>query len=300
MNFKAQRDAANPKIPIATYRLQFNKHFTFKQALDLVDYLHHLGISHCYASPIFYAKPGSLHGYDIIDHSKINPEIGTEEEFEALVKALNNLGMGIILDIVPNHMFIIDPHNQWWHDVLENGTASPYACYFDIDWHPPRTTLDSKVLLPLLEQQYGDALEKGALKINYEEGKFILEMNGLRLPTDPKSWSIILEPVEKAFKKTTDEDNFPLLELESIITSLNHLPTTKELSPEKIEERQREKEVIKRRLKSLLNKNEPIAKLVINQIESLNGKPNEPQSFDELEKFAKFTILSFKFLARCQ
>jgi (1->4)-alpha-D-glucan 1-alpha-D-glucosylmutase len=123
-------------IPSATYRLQLNRDFTFAQATDVVPYLADLGVSHLYLSPCLKARPGSMHGYDIVDHNSFNPEIGTAEDFNQLVDALHDRDMGIILDIVPNHMGIMGSDNAWWLDVLENGEASAYAGFFDIDWHP--------------------------------------------------------------------------------------------------------------------------------------------------------------------
>ncbi|MBA2242481.1 MAG: malto-oligosyltrehalose synthase, partial [Chthoniobacterales bacterium] len=125
-----------PRIPSSTYRLQFNRTFTFSQARELVAYLHALGISDCYASPYFQARAESLHGYDITDHNKLNRAIGTREEYDGFVAELHHHGMGQVLDFVPNHMGIAEPLNQWWMDVLENGPSSIYAPYFDIEWHP--------------------------------------------------------------------------------------------------------------------------------------------------------------------
>ena len=188
-------------IPLSTYRLQFNRQFTFKQAQEIVPYLNRLGISHCYASPILTAKPGSMHGYDVIDYSKINPEIGTPEEFKSLIASLHEHGMGLILDTVPNHMYIANSNNLWWYDILENGHASSFAAYFDIDWHPPRLMHDNKVLLPILDQQYGNALESQTMKVIYQDGAFHIELYQLNLPTDPKSWVLILDPRLKRDKK---------------------------------------------------------------------------------------------------
>src|SRR6266566_3213743 len=128
-------------IPLSTYRLQFNRNFTFSQAAELVPYLAKLGISHCYASPYLRARPGSMHGYDIVNHHQINPEIGTLEDYDKFVAALHQHGMGQILDIVPNHMGIMGTDNTWWLDVLENGEASAYAEFFDIDWYPLKDEL---------------------------------------------------------------------------------------------------------------------------------------------------------------
>lgn len=272
------------RVPIATYRLQFDKTFTFKKAIELVDYLSSLGISHCYASPILKAKAGSTHGYDIIDHSEINSEIGTSEDFEKLARAFSKKNMGIICDIVPNHMYILDRGNKWWNDVLENGLASKHAGYFDIDWQPPRLELHNKVLLPLLDQQYGDALENQSLKVVYNAGIFALELPNVVLPTDPKSWSLILEGIVQSKDISADEKPH-ILELKSIITALSHLPSTTETDGEKVDERMREKEIIKRRLEKLARENEEIANLIAVRLAVVNGKKGEPATFDALEAF---------------
>src|SRR4051794_34189955 len=142
----------------ATYRLQFHKGFTFRDAEALVPYLADLGISHLYASPLMEARPGSTHGYDIVNHNRLNPEIGSDAEFAALVAALHHHGIGLILDFVPNHMGVGGRDNSWWLDVLEWGEASPYATYFDINWNPERADLQNRVLLPVLGDQYGIVL----------------------------------------------------------------------------------------------------------------------------------------------
>src|SRR4051812_12880059 len=134
------------RIPGSSYRLQFNKSFTFQDATRLVEYLDGLGITDVYASPILAARPGSVHGDDVVEHARLNPEIGSEEDLDALVAALRERGMGMILDLVPNHMCIASPDNRWWNDVLENGRSSPYAPFFDIDWQPPKSELHEKVL----------------------------------------------------------------------------------------------------------------------------------------------------------
>jgi maltooligosyltrehalose synthase len=124
--------------------------FTFRDAAKIIAYLHELGISDIYASPYFRAKAGSLHGYDIIDHNALNPEIGTEEDYATMTAELKRHGMGQVLDIVPNHMCVDSPENMWWADVLENGPSSPYARHFDIDWAPVKKELKDKVLIPVL------------------------------------------------------------------------------------------------------------------------------------------------------
>jgi (1->4)-alpha-D-glucan 1-alpha-D-glucosylmutase len=156
------------RIPTATYRLQFNQGFRFEDARTLVSYLHRLGITDLYASPILKARKGSTHGYDVTDPSRLNPELGTEEEFEALVQELRGYGMGLLLDIVPNHM-AASPENPWWADVLENGQDSPYAAFFDINWNPPDSALKNK------------SWETTGKQINYRRFFDISDLIGVRV-----------------------------------------------------------------------------------------------------------------------
>jgi (1->4)-alpha-D-glucan 1-alpha-D-glucosylmutase len=177
----------------ATYRLQFHRDFTFRDAALLVPYLAALGISHVYASPITEARPGSTHGYDIINHNRLNPEIGGERDFQTFIAALRAHGMGLIVDFVPNHMGI-GPDNAWWFDVLEWGPDSPFAHYFDINWHPARADLESRVLLPVLGDQYGVILEQGEISLRFDpaEGSFSAWYFDHRFPISPRSYAAIL------------------------------------------------------------------------------------------------------------
>ena len=179
----------------ATYRLQFHRGFTFRDATELVPYLSALGISHVYASPIMEARPGSTHGYDIINHNRLNPEIGTEADFRALIDALHANGMGLILDFVPNHMGI-GSDNPWWLDILEWGQDSPFAPYFDINWDPVRPDLKGRVLLPVLGDHYGNILERGeiALRFDSDAGTFSAWYYEHRFPISPRSYAAVLEP----------------------------------------------------------------------------------------------------------
>jgi (1->4)-alpha-D-glucan 1-alpha-D-glucosylmutase len=190
--------------PRATYRLQLSRDFTFADASALVDYLADLGVSHVYTSPFLKARPGSTHGYDIIDHNQINPEIGSIEDLRALAERLRNRGMGLILDFVPNHMGVGGKDNAWWLDVLEWGRLSPYAEFFDIDWHPARPDLAGKVLLPVLGDHYGAILEKGEISLRFDaaEGSFSAWYFEQRFPVTPDCYAAILRgaalPVGKA------------------------------------------------------------------------------------------------------
>src|SRR5215217_2598235 len=158
-------------FPESTYRLQFHKGFTFRDAAAIVPYLAELGVTHVYASPYLKARPGSTHGYDVIDHNRLNPEVGTEADFEGLIEVFRANGMTHVLDTVPNHVGVATNDNAWWNDVLGNGRHSRYADYFDIAWRgSPRPELHDKVLLPLLGGLYGQVLEKGELKLVREDG----------------------------------------------------------------------------------------------------------------------------------
>ena len=275
---------ARRRVPTATYRLQFNRGFTFRDARDLVPYLHALGVSHCYASPILRACAGSSHGYDICDHSRLNPDLGGEEDFGAFATALRDHGMGLILDTVPNHMGIADSGNPWWADVLENGPASPYASFFDIDWHPVNPDLENKVLLPLLEDQYGRVLEAGKIRLAYEGGAFSLWHYQTRLPVAPCTYSPVLKRALAALAGALGDGHEHVRELRSILTALHYLPPRTELSPDKVAERHREKEVVKRRLAALTCAGPETRAAVEAAAHAFNGTPGDPRSFDSLDR----------------
>jgi (1->4)-alpha-D-glucan 1-alpha-D-glucosylmutase len=177
----------------ATYRLQLSRNFGFGEAAELVPYLAALGVSHLYASPIMEARPGSTHGYDIIDHNRLNPELGGEGAFRVFVEALHRQGMGLIVDFVPNHMGI-GADNAWWRDVLEWGEASSYAPFFDINWNPARPDLKGRVLLPFLGAQYGEILERREIRLGFDaaEGGFWASYFEHRYPISPPSYAAIL------------------------------------------------------------------------------------------------------------
>ncbi|MEO8524830.1 MAG: malto-oligosyltrehalose synthase, partial [Caldimonas sp.] len=187
-------------VPRATYRLQLHHGFTFDDAVRALPYLMRLGISHVYCSPITRARVGSLHGYDVVAHDEINPELGGEEGFARFSAALQIHGLGLLLDLVPNHMGIAGADNAWWSDVLEDGEASLYARHFDIDWHPLDADLEGKVLLPVLGAPYGDVLESGELKLVFEAdpGNFVLRYHEHRFPLSLASYPALLGRAEIA------------------------------------------------------------------------------------------------------
>jgi (1->4)-alpha-D-glucan 1-alpha-D-glucosylmutase len=274
---------ARRRLPGTTYRLQFNRGFPFRAARDLVPYLHALGVSDCYASPVLQARAGSTHGYDVCDHSRLNPELGGEQEFEELAAALREHGMGLILDAVPNHMSIADPGNSWWMDVLEDGPGSPYAPFFDIDWRPVNPDLENKVLLPLLEDQYGRVLEAGKIRLAYEGGAFSLWYYQHRLPVAPCTYPGVLEPALSALAGVLGEGHDSLRELRSVLTALRYLPPRTDRSPDRVAERHREKEVIKRRLAALCAASPEVKTAVDASVRVFNGTVGDPHSFDLLD-----------------
>src|SRR4051812_31123413 len=163
------------RVPGATYRVQLHHGFTLRDALAIVPYLHDLGITHLYASPFLAARPGSTHGYDVIDHARINPEVGTDDDLATLAAALRERGMGLILDVVPNHMCVAW-ENPYWVDVLEHGPSSPFAPVFDISWYDsPREGMQGRLLLPILGESYGQALEGGTLVAKFDAGRVWLK-----------------------------------------------------------------------------------------------------------------------------
>lgn len=214
----ADRHYSGARTPRATYRFQFNEHFRLKDALGLVPYLHELGISHVYASPLFKAFPHSLHGYDVCDFQQLNPEIGAEDDLEKLVAALRRHDMGLILDIVPNHMGIGGPENIRWWDVLKNGRSSRFSQCFDIDWQPSGRHLRGKVLVPVLGDEYEHILRNHELQLQVEQNTFMLRYHEHRFPLAPASEARLPKKPELVQKFNANLDR-----LDSLIKQQNYL-----------------------------------------------------------------------------
>jgi (1->4)-alpha-D-glucan 1-alpha-D-glucosylmutase len=280
----AQEIKGRRLAPRATYRVQLHAGFTFQQAASVAGYLADLGISDCYASPYLKAAPGSTHGYDITDHSKLNPEIGTPEDHDAWMQALRQHGLGLVMDVVPNHMGILGNENLWWNDVLENGQASPHAQFFDIDWTAPtRPENRGRVLLPLLGDLFGEILERGELRLVREGGAFFVQYHDNRFPLDPGSYGVVLEPATEAIKTALGASHEAVLEFQSVLTAIRNLPAHTETDPGPIAERHREKEVIKRRIGTLAAGQPAIEVAIGGVLDRLNGSPGDPRSFDALD-----------------
>ena len=266
----------------ATYRLQFTKDFRFSDAEALVPYLHALGISHIYASPIFAACPGSLSGYDTCDFSQINPELGGEKAFDSLVEALHRQKMGIIVDFVPNHMSAHPQWNQWWRNVLANGPSSPASEYFDVDWYPVNSNLHGKVLLPILGKQYGEVLESGGLRIEYRNGEFCLFYGETNLPLNPRQIKVLLRHRWKELTEDAGIDASIRLEYESILFLLDHIPGYQQAGAEARLDRERETAIATRRLTQVIQSSPALRKHLDRVIREFNGEPGKPESFDLL------------------
>src|SRR5262245_50411301 len=269
-------------VPAATYRLQFNKAFTFDDATEIVQYLERLGISHGYASSYFKAVPGSTHGYDVADPTQLNPEIGDRASYNRWIETLREHGMGHIVDLVPNHMGIAKSANPWWQDVLENGPSSEYASFFDIDWLPLKPELENKVLLPILGDSYGAVLERQQITVEYLAGAFSARYFDTVLPIAPGTYDRILGiDVEHLLAEIEGTDAG--MEFLSILTAIRHLPGRETQTLELRKERTREKEVIKRRLARLTAESPAVLTHINRAVTTLNGKPRNPRSFDRLD-----------------
>jgi (1->4)-alpha-D-glucan 1-alpha-D-glucosylmutase len=236
-------------VPSSTYRLQLHKGFTFANAAAILDYLQQLGVGAVYTSPYTHAEQGSTHGYNVVDHGSLNPELGGPDAHAALAAAIRDKGLGHLLDFVPNHVGIGSCENRWWLDVLENGPASQFSEHFDIDWHPPTLGLENRVLLPVLGRQFGLELEDGKLSVVRKGGSFEVAYYERRWPASPRSYKTILALATDRVKLPKDDPH--LQEMKSICREIEYLPAADDRKPEHREERAREKEIIKRRLAEL-------------------------------------------------
>ncbi len=270
---------ASPVIPRATYRVQLHAGYRFADAAALVPYLADLGISHLYISPPLRARPGSMHGYDVIDHGELNPELGDRAAFDAMVAALHAHGMGLVVDIVPNHMGVLSGDNAWWLDVLENGEASAYASYFDINWHSADPELTGKVLLPILGDQYGMILERGEIKLGFDarRGYFTLSCFEHQLPVDPAAYGDLIRRAVASKRLAACQS-----ELESLAADFDRLPAHHLGDAAAASSRQRDKTGLKARLAALAARHPELTTEIATIVTRLNGRPGDRSSFDAL------------------
>ena len=270
------------KAPAATYRIQFHRDCGFAAVQKLVPYLHALGITDLYASPLFAARRGSLHGYSVTNPLELNPELGSRAAFDRLVRQLQTRGMGLLLDIVPNHM-ALSRENPWWQDVLESGPASLYAVFFDIIWDYAQPLLGGKVLIPILGKPYGEALENQELQLKLTRHGFAVHYFDHGFHLDPKSYRSILTLRLNDLEKEIGSRNPAFLGLLGIITMIEHLPPYTVTHPRKLKERHREKEILKERFWNLYRGSPEIKKFIDDNIKIFNGKKGDPQSFNLLD-----------------
>jgi (1->4)-alpha-D-glucan 1-alpha-D-glucosylmutase len=253
--------------PLSTYRIQFHKGFPLTQAIELVSYLHDLGVSHVYASPFLEARAGSIHGYDIINHDRLNPEIGTEEDLRAFVRELNARDMSIVLDIVPNHMGV-STSTPWWRDVLQHGRASQYSDFFDIDWNPLKPELHNKLLLPVLGDQYGEELEQGRLQIRNHDGELVVQYYDYDFPLDPQTLPLIFDALGDIPEPRDQSGAKDLKTLREMIEQLRSLPQHSSSDPDQGQQRSRLWDALRPRWQSLLQESPRVRELLHTSMEN--------------------------------
>jgi (1->4)-alpha-D-glucan 1-alpha-D-glucosylmutase len=271
-------------VPTSTYRLQIYHGFPLTAARDIVPYLAQLGVGACYTSPYFTASPGSTHGYDVCNHNEISPELGGTEAHADFARTLAAHGVRHIVDFVPNHMGVGTGANAWWNDVLENGPGALSAIFFDIDWHPVKPELESKLLLPILGDQYGKVLERGELQLVAKSGMLALRYFEQELPINPREAARVYEAATEELTGVLGPDSPALNEFLSILTSLQNLPAYTETDPERIAVRSREKEVARARLERLTADTPGVREAIDHAVHAFNGTPGDAASFDGLHE----------------
>jgi len=272
-------------IPCGTYRVQFHKGCTFEDVTEAIPYLQALGVSHLYSSPYLRARPGSTHGYDIVDHGELNPEVGDERAHARLCRALRRNGMGQILDVVPNHMGVLEADNAWWLDVLEHGRASPHADTFDIEWKPAQPEMAGRVLLPVLGDHFGKVLEAGEIQLHFEleHGQFGLRYWGHRFPIDPRSYPEVFAALPAPPARDDSEGDSHAV-VAALLDSFGRLPVRDDPDPEARRTRVRDAAVYQRQLARLAARHEWLARWIEACVQRLNGQAGEAASFDALEQ----------------
>lgn len=248
-------------VVTSTYRLQLNAEFTFEHAAAIAPYLKDLGISHVYCSPYLQAARGSMHGYDVVDHQRVNEELGGEEAHQRFCQRLKELGLGQVLDIVPNHM-AIGPQNHYWWDVLENGPSSRYATWFDIDWQSPEVKLHNKVLIPVLGDQYGRMLAEGKIRIEKAGSRFQARYFDQVFPLSPHSLAVVLRRTAEAMHDDT---------VGFLADSLSRLPAPDSTDPNRALGRHRDKGVIYELLKRLYGEKPQLPAAIQAALDSINS-----------------------------
>ena len=265
--------ATDARVPASTYRLQMHEAFTFADAQAILPYLKKLGVGDVYLSPIFEARPHSMHGYDVARHDRLNPELGGEEKFKPLTAALRAHGMGLLLDTVPNHMGVGND-SVWWQDVLENGRASEYSGYFDIDWEPLKPELKNKLLLPILGCQYGEALEAGQLQVTFEEGRPLIAYFNHLQPIAPRTLPMV-------FPKERDAEFGIPAGFRRLLDELADLPAHESTGTGDVHKRREQLKALKPRLTEALAE-KTLEPALAKAADAINGTKGDARSFDRL------------------
>ena len=289
------------RVPASTYRVQLTPNFGFADAARIVPYLSKLGISDLYCSPILTARPGSTHGYDVVDPLHLNPELGGQPQFERLVNTLHDHQMGMLVDIVPNHM-AASSDNPWWLDVLENGPNSRYADFFDIEWDPDSlVTLKNKVLLPILGAPYGETLENGEIQIEPDEQGFHLRYYETLLPLATISYAPILRLREREIEQILGPQSPEWTSYSNLLRTLEQVPTRQSSEPKLVDRRREIRDQLAAELKKL-RQNPAVAREIEQTLTMVNGTTGEPRSFDLLDQIVSNQAyrLAFWQLAREQ
>jgi (1->4)-alpha-D-glucan 1-alpha-D-glucosylmutase len=291
------------EVPRATYRLQLNRQFTFVDAMAIVPYLAALGVSHVYLSPYFKARPGSTHGYDIVDHNALNPEIGTRADLDRMSAALREHGMRQLVDVVPNHVGVVGADNPWWQEVLENGRAAEHAKFFDIDWDRTPDELHGKLLLPVLTERYGTVLERGEIKASFDptRGEFAFRYAEQCFPIDPQTYARILAPAAECLRPRLPKPRAGVAEdLASLAAAFESLPAADVSDAERSAQRRRVQRLHKRALADLCGRAPEVLHCLEEQLERINGRPEDPASFDALDALLRaqvFRLASWRMAA---
>lgn len=266
------------RIPVATYRLQFNPGFGFTAAQDIVGYLAMLGVSDIYASPIFKARSGSTHGYDVVDQNQLNPELGTEQDFEQLVERLHDRGMGWLQDIVPNHM-AYDGQNHYLMDVLEHGSESDYFDYFDIEWETSYEEIDGRVLAPLLGDFYDRCLERGEIQLTYDRAGLSVCYYGLKFPIRIESYGRFLSHNIKRLVEQLGKEDRTYIKVSGLLYLVKD-----SFSDLTGQQRREQTRFVKELLWELYQDNADIQTFIQQNLETFNGTPGQPESFNLLDE----------------
>ncbi|HVQ24284.1 MAG TPA: alpha-amylase family glycosyl hydrolase, partial [Planctomycetota bacterium] len=271
------------RVPLATYRLQLGRHLTFDDAAGLLPYLERLGVSDCYTSPFFETSSTNSHGYDVSDHNRFRDELGGEPAFWRFAEALRARGMGLLIDLVPNHMGIAGNRNARWREMLEQGSTARAAVYFDVDWAPVKDELAGKVLLPILGDQYGVVLDSGQLTLTLDELGLSVRYYDTVMPLAPRSWGRVLGHRLGELQSRLGPEHPELVELKSLLAWFTTIPPGTETDQGRTAAEGSEVQTGRARLAALLARAPAVREFIEDNVRIFNGAPGDSHSFDLLD-----------------